>query len=109
MAHVEFVRDKIRGERVEQRLQAHRLLLRFARRDARPPFVTVPPPAPVSDPAVRRNLMEYRDQVLAGRWQREAQFCFFNRPIHDLAGSTLGIIGFGALGRAMAALGATFG
>jgi glycerate dehydrogenase len=59
--------------------------------------------------ALRRNLMEYREQVLGGRWQREAQFCFFNRPIQDLAGSTLGIVGFGTLGRTMAALGDAFG
>ena len=34
------------------------------RRDARPPFVTVPPPAPVSDPAVRRNLIPHDLQTL---------------------------------------------
>ena len=59
--------------------------------------------------ALRRNLMEYRDEVNAGRWQREAQFCFFNRPIRDLAGSTLGIVGAGTLGRAVAALADAFG
>jgi glycerate dehydrogenase len=59
--------------------------------------------------ALRRNLMEYRDQVLAGRWQEAGQFCFFNRPIRDLAGSTLGIIGSGALARSVAALGRAFG
>jgi glycerate dehydrogenase len=59
--------------------------------------------------ALRRNLVEYRDEVHAGRWQREAQFCFFNRPIYDLAGATLGIIGSGALARAVGTLGRAFG
>jgi glycerate dehydrogenase len=59
--------------------------------------------------ALRRNLMEYRDEVQGGRWQREAQFCFFNRPIRDLAGSTLGVVGAGSLGRTVAALGDAFG
>ncbi|MGE5537342.1 MAG: D-2-hydroxyacid dehydrogenase [Gemmatimonas sp.] len=59
--------------------------------------------------ALRRNLVEYRDQVLSGRWQDAGQFCFFNRPIRDLAGATLGVVGSGALGRAVAALGHAFG
>jgi glycerate dehydrogenase len=59
--------------------------------------------------ALRRNLMTYRDEVLGGRWQREAQFTFFNRPIRDLEGSTLGIIGAGSLGLTVAALGDAFG
>jgi glycerate dehydrogenase len=59
--------------------------------------------------ALRRNLMEYRDQLLAGRWQEAGEFCFFNRPLRDLSGATLGIIGSGALARAVAALGRGFG
>jgi glycerate dehydrogenase len=47
--------------------------------------------------------------VQGGRWQREAQFCFFNRPIRDLAGSILGVVGAGSLGRTVAALGDAFG
>lgn len=59
--------------------------------------------------ALRRNLVEYRDQVLDGEWVRADQFCFFNRPIYDLAGSTLGIIGAGAIGQAVGKIGAGFG
>jgi len=59
--------------------------------------------------ALRRNLVEYREQVLDGEWIRSAQFCFFNRPIPDLAGSTLGVIGAGALGRSVGRIGAAFG
>jgi len=52
--------------------------------------------------ALRRSLFAYRDSVRAGRWQTASQFCFFDHPIGDLAGSTIGIIGRGALGRAVA-------
>jgi glycerate dehydrogenase len=52
--------------------------------------------------ALRRNLIAYRDDVRKGAWQRADQFCFFTHPIRDIAGSTIGIIGFGALGRSVA-------
>ena len=52
--------------------------------------------------ALRRSLCGYRNSVRAGRWQESGQFCYFDYPIRDLAGSTLGIIGDGALGRAVA-------
>ncbi len=52
--------------------------------------------------ALRRNLMAYRDDVRGGAWQQASQFCFIPHPIRDVAGSTIGIVGFGALGRAVA-------
>jgi glycerate dehydrogenase len=52
--------------------------------------------------ALRRSLIAYRDDVRRGRWQTAGQFCFFDHPIRDLAGSTLGIVGLGTLGRALA-------
>lgn len=59
--------------------------------------------------ALRRSICAYQGAVRAGRWQQAAQFCFFDYPIRDLAGSTLGIIGDGVLGQAVAALGRAFG
>jgi glycerate dehydrogenase len=52
--------------------------------------------------ALRRNLVAYRDDVRKGMWQRADQFCFFTHPIQDIAGSTIGIIGMGALGKSVA-------
>ena len=52
--------------------------------------------------ALRRNLMAYREDVRRGAWQRADQFCFFPHPIRDIAGSTIGIIGFGVLGKSVA-------
>jgi len=59
--------------------------------------------------ALRRNIVAYRDDVLAGEWQKSGQFCFFNHPIHDLAGARLGIIGEGVLGRRVAEIARAFG
>lgn len=59
--------------------------------------------------ALRRNLLSYREQVQAGAWARARSFCLFNRPIHDLHGSTLGIIGYGVLGQAVGNLARGFG
>ena len=59
--------------------------------------------------ALRRSLCAYRDAVRAGRWQASGQFCFFDFPVRDLAGSTLGVIGDGVLGQGVAAIGRAMG
>jgi glycerate dehydrogenase len=59
--------------------------------------------------ALRRSILAYRRSVAEGRWQEAGSFCFFDHPIRDLAGSTLGVIGDGVLGRAVADLGRAFG
>lgn len=59
--------------------------------------------------ALRRSIGAYRASVADGAWQRSGQFCYFDYPIRDLAGATLGVIGDGALGQAVAALGRAFG
>jgi len=59
--------------------------------------------------ALRRSLLAYRADVEAGVWQRSEQFCFFTHPIGDLHGSTLGIIGEGAIGQGTAAIARAFG
>jgi len=59
--------------------------------------------------ALRRNLRAYVTDVEAGRWERSNQFCLLDHPIGDLAGSQLGIVGFGALGRRVAQIGQAFG
>jgi glycerate dehydrogenase len=59
--------------------------------------------------ALRRSVLAYHESVRRGRWQEANQFCYFDYPIHDLAGSTLGIIGDGVLGRAVADIARAFG
>ena len=70
---------------------------------------TVPEHAFAMILALRRNLIAYRADVEAGVWQQATQFCFFTHEIGDLHGSLLGIIGDGALGRALAKIATGFG
>lgn len=58
---------------------------------------------------LRRSIKAYHDAVRAGRWIEADQFCFFDYPIRDLAGSTLGIIGDGILGQEVARIASVFG
>lgn len=59
--------------------------------------------------ALRRNLLAYRSDVDNGRWQQTEQFCFFDHPIRDLYGSTIGIVGEGVLGQGTARIARGFG
>ena len=59
--------------------------------------------------ALRRSIVPYREDTLAGEWQKSGQFCFFNHPIRDLGGARLGIIGEGVLGQRVAELARAFG
>ena len=59
--------------------------------------------------SLRRNLFEYREQVVAGAWQASGQFCFHNRPILELEGSVLGLIGTGAIAQSVAKRAGVFG
>jgi glycerate dehydrogenase len=59
--------------------------------------------------ALRRNLVAYRNDVRNRRWHEARQFCLLDHPIADLKGSTLGIVGFGTLGKSMAELGRAIG
>lgn len=47
--------------------------------------------------------------VAAGDWTRSRDFCFLRRPIADLEGRTLGVVGWGEIGRAVGRIGAAFG
>jgi glycerate dehydrogenase len=59
--------------------------------------------------ALRRNLLAWRADVEAGRWQKSDRFCLFGHPIADLAGSRLGLVGYGALGQGVAKIALAFG
>lgn len=59
--------------------------------------------------ALRRQLVAYREDIEAGLWQKSERFCLFGHPISDLAGSRLGLAGYGALGKSVAQIARAFG
>ncbi len=47
--------------------------------------------------------------VREGRWSECADFCYWDFPLVELAGRTLGIVGYGHIGGAVARIGVAFG
>jgi glycerate dehydrogenase len=59
--------------------------------------------------ALMRNIPAYHQRVQEGAWQVSSQFCLLDFPIGELAGKTMGIVGYGELGRAVAKVAKCFG
>jgi len=55
------------------------------------------------------GLDRYNEAVRAGEWQRTTKFCLLAYPIREVAGMTLGIVGYGALGQGVAAAATALG
>lgn len=49
--------------------------------------------------SLKRQLIQYRQQVINGKWQQSPAFCLFDKPFNDVRDSTFGIIGFGEIGQ----------
>jgi glycerate dehydrogenase len=47
--------------------------------------------------------------VREGRWTRSADFCYWDHPLVELDGRTLGLVGFGRIGRVVARIARAFG
>ena len=52
--------------------------------------------------ALSTRLIDYSSAIQDGDWQRSDNFCLLDYPIEEIAGKTLGIIGYGTLGQAVA-------
>lgn len=59
--------------------------------------------------ALATNLVRYHNAVQQGRWQKSALFCFLDYPIVELSGKTLGVLGYGELGKEVARLAEALG
>lgn len=59
--------------------------------------------------ALRTRMFEYQRAVKAGKWQQSPFFCLLDYPISEIAGQTMGIIGYGELGKAVAGVARAFG
>lgn len=55
------------------------------------------------------NLGHYRGDVERGAWQEANTFCLLSRPVRELSSLTLGVVGYGELGQAVARAAEQFG
>ena len=59
--------------------------------------------------ALATSLLKYDQAVKQGQWNNSPIFCLMDFPIIELSGKTLGILGYGELGKAVAKLAEAFG
>ena len=59
--------------------------------------------------SVMRASRHYHNQVVQGEWQTDGRFCLLGTPLIDLEGKTLGIIGYGTIGKRVAEIAKVFG
>jgi glycerate dehydrogenase len=55
------------------------------------------------------HVWAHSEEVKKGAWTSSPDFCFWNYPLIELADKTLGIIGFGRIGQAVAKIALAFG
>ncbi len=59
--------------------------------------------------AIYSRLSDYSASVKRGEWLKSPTFSYFPYPIDCLAGKTMGIVGFGAIGKTVAGIARAFG
>lgn len=58
---------------------------------------------------VTHHVADYTRSVNGGKWQYSCDFCFFEEPLIELDGMTMGIVGLGNTGMAVARIALSFG
>ena len=56
-----------------------------------------------------QHVGHHAQTVRHGRWNKAVDFCYWDYPLIELVGLTLGVVGFGRIGQASAKLGQAFG
>jgi glycerate dehydrogenase len=55
------------------------------------------------------HVQYHSDSVMQGKWSQSVDFCYWDYPLVELSGKTMGIIGFGNIGRKVADVATAFG
>lgn len=58
---------------------------------------------------IAQRIVPHSESVRTGRWTKCEDFCFRDYPLFELEGKTLGIIGYGDIGKKVAAIAVSFG
>lgn len=58
---------------------------------------------------VCNQVAHHEKRVREGAWEEYNEFCFWEKPLIELSGKTLGIVGYGRIGQAVARIGKAFG
>ncbi len=58
---------------------------------------------------ISHHAWDHNLAVKGGDWTKNQDFCFWNYPLFELAGKTMGIIGYGRIGQATGAIAQAFG
>jgi glycerate dehydrogenase len=59
--------------------------------------------------ALYTRFLDYQRDINAGAWQAQSQFCLLHHPMRELAGKTLGLVGYGHIARAVETIALAFG
>jgi glycerate dehydrogenase len=55
------------------------------------------------------HVQRHSDSVIEGKWARSSDWCFWDYPLVELSGKTIGIIGFGRIGQQVGDIATAFG
>lgn len=58
---------------------------------------------------ITNDIARYAEETKNGKWSKCADFCYWNTPIIELSGKTMGIVGLGNIGMAVARIALAFG
>jgi glycerate dehydrogenase len=56
-----------------------------------------------------QHVQRHSDSVMEGKWAKSVDWCFWDYPLVELSGKTIGIIGFGSIGEKVGDIATAFG